>query len=72
MYLLRGCYVENWPQTIFLSTSPIDPIVNFKYRDGIIPSHTKLTFEEMNVLTVQNVIVKNALIFMQKIRNVPT
>ena len=50
----------------------MEGFVNFKYRDGIIPSHTKLTFKEMNVLTVQNVIVKNALIFMHKIRNVPT
>ena len=46
--------------------------VNFKYCNGIIQSHTKLTFKEINVLTVQNIIVKNAFIFMYKIRNVPT
>ena len=50
----------------------MEGFVNFKYRDGIIPSHTKSTFKEMNVLTVQNLIVQNALIFMHKIKYFPT
>ena len=49
----------------------MEGFVNFKFRDGIIPTHTKSTFNEMNVLTVQNVVVKNALIFMHKIRYFP-
>ena len=49
----------------------MDGFLKFKYRDGIIPTHTKSTFKEMNVLKVQNVIVKNALIFMHKIRYFP-
>ena len=41
--------------------------VNFKYRDGMIPSHTKSSFNSMKVLTVQNFIAKNALIFIHKV-----
>ena len=32
--------------------------VNFKYRDGIIPLHTKSSFNSTKVLTVQNVLPK--------------
>ena len=41
--------------------------VNYFYKDGCTPSHTKLAFNNNNVLTVQGVIAKNALIFMHKI-----
>ena len=43
--------------------------VNYFYKDGICPSHTKTTFTQLNVLTVQNIILKNILIFMNKIHN---
>ena len=49
----------------------MEGFVNFKYRDGEIPTHTKSTFNEMSVLTVQNLILKNALIFMHKVRYFP-
>ena len=45
--------------------------VNFSYKDGALPSHTKSYFNKFNVLTVQGVIAKNALIFMNKIDNFP-
>ena len=46
--------------------------VQFKYRDGQIPTHTKSTFHNLNVLTVQSIIVKNTLIFMHKVRHFPS
>ena len=45
--------------------------VNFKYRDGYIPTHTKCSFNSMKILTVKNVIVKKALTFMHKIKYFP-
>ena len=45
--------------------------VQFKFRDGQIPTHTKSTFYSWNILTVQGIIVKNALIFIHKTRNFP-
>jgi hypothetical protein len=41
--------------------------VNYFYKDGSPPSHTKPAFSNNKVLTVQGVIIKNALIFMHKI-----
>ena len=44
--------------------------VNFKYREIVLflfLKHTKFSFNSMEVLTVQNVIAKNGLIFMHKI-----
>ena len=46
--------------------------VNYRYKDGKIPDHTKPAFNEHGVLTVQGVIVKNALILMHKINNMPS
>ena len=43
--------------------------VNFFYNDGVTPTHTKPGFSRYDVLTVQGVIAKNALIFMHKIKN---
>ena len=37
---------------------------NFKYYPSIIPTHTNSSLNSMKVLTAQNVIAKNALIFM--------
>ena len=45
--------------------------VNLFYHDGDMPTHTKPGFTQYNVLTVQGVIAKNALIFMHKIKNFP-
>ena len=41
--------------------------VNFFYRDGVNPASTKSTFAKHKILTVQSIIVKNALIFMYKV-----
>ena len=35
--------------------------INYRYRDGIIPGHTKPHFKEYNILTVQGIIAANAL-----------
>ena len=45
--------------------------VNFFYNDGVMPTHTKPAFSRYDVLTVQGVIAKNALIFMHKLKNFP-
>ena len=47
----------------------IPGFINYKYRDGEIPGHTKAKFAEYKILTIQNVIALNSFIFMQKIRN---
>ena len=45
--------------------------VNFYYRDGQLPAHTKDSFKEYGILTIHGVIVKNALLLMHKIKNFP-
>ena len=47
----------------------IPGFINYKYRDGNIPGHTKTFFTEYKILTIQNIITFNALIFMCKICN---
>ena len=46
--------------------------VNYFYKEGKLPTHTKPAFNELGILTVHNVIVKNALLFMNKICNYPS
>ena len=41
--------------------------VQYYYKDGKLPSGTKSSFTNYNILTIQSIIVKNALIFMHKI-----
>ena len=41
--------------------------VNYFYKEGKIPTHTKKSFYEYNILTIHGIVVKNALIFMHKI-----
>ena len=45
--------------------------VNSFFKDGVLPTHTKTSFNKFKVLTVHNVIAKNALIFMHKINHFP-
>ena len=45
--------------------------INYFYMDGKIPEHTKQKFEEYNILTVHGIIVKNALIFLHKLKHFP-
>ena len=46
--------------------------VNYFYKDGQQPSHTRDSFKEYNILTVHGIIAKNALILMHKIKNFPS
>ena len=36
--------------------------VNYKYKDGNLPGHTKSAFLEYEILTVQNLVALNALL----------
>ena len=45
--------------------------VNYFYKDGQLPAHTKNSFAEYEILTIHGIITKNALLFMHKIRNFP-
>ena len=45
--------------------------VNSFYKNGQIPTHTKPSFTEFAILTVHNIILKNALLFMYKIHKFP-
>ena len=42
--------------------------VNYFYREGEKPAHTKAAFKEHNVLTIHSIIVKNSLLLMHKIK----
>ena len=46
--------------------------VNYYYKEGIPPTHTKPEFSSYNILTVQNIILKNMMIFINKAFNFPT
>ena len=46
--------------------------INYKYRDGELPGHTKPYFNEYKILGVHGVIVTNALLFIYKIRYIPS
>ena len=39
--------------------------VNYFYKDGQLPAHTKDSFKEYEILTIHGVIVRNALVLMQ-------
>ena len=45
--------------------------VNYRFKDGKLPDHTKQAFKEYGVLTVHGIIVQNALILMHKVKNMP-
>ena len=45
--------------------------VNYFYKDGNLPTHTKSGFRQHGVLTVHGIITKNVLIFMHKLNNFP-
>ena len=46
--------------------------INYYYRDGENPTHTKEFFNEHEILTVHNIILKNILIFMNKFYHLPS
>ena len=43
--------------------------VNYHYKDGKPPVHTKFAFKEYEILTVHGIIIKNALTLLHKINN---
>ena len=45
--------------------------VNYYYKDGKLPAHTKASFADFGIITVHGLITNNALLFMHKIRNFP-
>ena len=46
--------------------------INYKYSDGELPGHTKPYFNEYTILGMHGVIVTNALLFIYKIRCIPS
>ena len=46
--------------------------VNYKYKDGNLPGHTKSAFSEYAILTVQNLIAHNVLLLLHKIKIYPS
>ena len=46
--------------------------INYKYKDGKTPGHTKSKFLEYKILSIHNIIAMNAVIFMQKIHIYPS
>ena len=50
----------------------IPGFIKYEYRsDGTLPGHTKSYFAKYYILTIQNVIVLNALVFMHQARHFP-
>ena len=45
--------------------------VNYFYKDGQLPAHTRDSFKEYEILTVHGIIVKNALILMHRMKYFP-
>ena len=41
------------------------------YKNGVLPTHTKQFFNKNKILTIHNIIIKNAIIFMDKVRFCP-
>ena len=49
----------------------IPGFVRYFYKNGNTPGHTKSSFNKFKILTVQNVIALNSLLFLEKVRNFP-
>ena len=50
----------------------IPGFINYKYKDGVIPGHTKAYFNEYKVLTIHNIIALNAFLMIEKARTYPS
>ena len=46
--------------------------VNYKYKNGILPGHTKLAFSDYKILIIHNIIAFNTLLFSHKAKNFPS
>ena len=49
----------------------IPGFINYKFKDGKTPGHTKAAFSEYQILTIHNLIALNAFMFIHKVRNFP-
>ena len=50
----------------------IPGFINYKYRNGEIPGHTKTAFSNYEILTVHGIIAMNSLVFLRKSRHFPS
>ena len=50
----------------------IPGFINYNFRDGLLPGHTKPAFNEYKILTVHNIITLNAVLLVEKIRSFPS
>ena len=50
----------------------IPGFINYNFREGLLPGHTKSAFNEYKIFTVHNIIALNALLFMGKIHSFPS
>ena len=74
--LVWGFTVKSNIETLFSKQKKgiravIPGFVNYQYRDGNLPGHTKSFFSKYSILTVHGVIVLNALLFIHKVRYFP-
>ena len=49
----------------------IPGFINYKYRKGCLPGHTKSAFSAYKILTIQNIISFNSFLFMFKVEHFP-
>ncbi len=45
--------------------------INYEFKYGVIPTHTKSSFFNYSILTVHSIIVKNALLLLHKLNHFP-
>ena len=45
--------------------------VNYFYKDGQLPAHTRDSFKEYGILTIHGIIVKYALVLMHRVKYFP-
>ena len=50
----------------------IPGFINYNFKDGLLPGHTKSAFDEYKILTVHNLIAFNAFLIVEKIRSFPS
>ena len=74
--LVWGFASKRYIESLFTSQkkglrAAIPGYVNYYYRDGVLPTHTKSYFNKFKILTVHGIIVTNTLTFMHKVHNFP-
>ena len=74
--LVWGFAAKNHIESLFSSQKKglravMPGYVNYFYKDGVLPTHTKPFFNKFNILTIHGIIVTNTLTFMHKVHNFP-